>query len=89
MFIDFSRAFDSINHNILFQKLEMYGLDETSTKFFHEYMGNRTQRTVVKGHTSTHARVTCGTAQGSILGPLLFIIYVNDIFKSIKTEGII
>ena len=62
MFVDFSGAFDSINHNILIKKLEMYGLDKIPIKFFKEYMGNRTQRTTVNGHTSEKARVTCGTA---------------------------
>ena len=87
MFIDFSRAFDSINHKILFQKLELYGLDEISLSFFKSYMGNRTQCTTVNGHTSDREKVTCGTAQGSILGPLLFIIYINDLFTSIETDG--
>ena len=87
VFIDFSRAFDSINHNILFQKLEMYGLDPKPIDFFKKYMGNRTQRTKINGHTSEKAQVTCGTAQGSILGPLIFILYINDIFKSIDTDG--
>ena len=86
-FIDFSRAFDSINHEILFSKLKLYGFDIKPIKFFKEYMGKRRQRTCVNGYTSEEARVTCGTAQGSILGPLIFILYINDIFKSIKTEG--
>ena len=87
MFIDFSRAFDSINHKILFQKLELYGLDEILLSFFKSYMGNRTQCTTVNGHTSNREKVTCGTVQGSILGPLLFIIYINDLFTSIETDG--
>ena len=87
VFIDFSRAFDSINHDILLQKLELYGLVVKPIHFCKEYMGKRTQRTTVNGHTSTKAQVTCGTAQGSILGPLIFILYINDIFKSIKTDG--
>ena len=86
-FIDFSRAFDSINHEILFKKLKLYGFDCKPTEFFKQYMGKRKQRTCVNGHTSEVAQVTCGTAQGSILGPLIFILYINDIFKSIETEG--
>ena len=50
-------------------------------------MGNRRQKTSVNGYTSEEADVTCGTAQGSILGPLIFILYINDIFKSINTPG--
>ena len=83
-FIDFSRAFDSIDHNILANKLQLYGFDEISLKFMESYMSKRVQKTVVNGHASTPAQVTYGTAQGSILGPLLFILYVNDVFKSLS-----
>ena len=86
-FIDFSRAFDSINHKILFEKLQLYGFDVLPMNFFKEYMGNRMQRTCINRFTSEKAKVTCGTAQGSILGPLIFILYINDLFTSIKTEG--
>ena len=54
---------------------------------FEAYMGYRRQKTCVNGYTSTETQVTCGTAQGSVLGPLIFIAYVNDIFKSINTTG--
>ena len=86
-FIDFSRAFDSINHGILFEKLKLYGIEGKPLEFFKKYMGNRRQKTCVNGYTSEEAQVTCGTAQGSILGLSIFIIYINDIFKSIKTTG--
>ena len=62
-------------------------MDTVPIKSFMEYMGNRTRRTTVNGHTSEKARVTCGTAQGSILGPLLLIIYLNDNFNSVETDG--
>ena len=86
VFIDFSRAFDSIDHTILAKKLELYGFDENSLKFMSNYMSNRVQRTTVNGHTSPPAQVTYGTAQGSILGPLIFILYVNDVFKSLNAN---
>ena len=84
VFIDFSKAFDTIDHHILFQKLELYGLNNKSLDFFKSYMQNRTQTTSVNGYTSTSAPITYGTAQGSILGPLIFILYVNDVFESVK-----
>ena len=87
IFVDFSRAFDSIDHNILAKKLEMYGLDIMPQKFMREYMSCREQTTIVNGHTSPEAQVTYGTAQGSILGPLIFILYVNDIFKTVNAEN--
>ena len=86
VFIDFSRAFDSIDHSILVEKLKLYGFDENSLKFMQNYMSNRVQRTTVNGHISSPAKVSYGTAQGSILGPLIFILYVNDVFKSLNTD---
>ena len=83
MFIDFSRAFDSIDHKILISKLELYGLDETAINLMKSYMSSRKQLTTVNGFKSQIANVTYGTAQGSILGPLIFILYVNDIFMSL------
>ena len=85
-FVDFSRAFDTIDHNILAEKLKLYGFDGISLKFIKNYMACRAQKTTVNGHTSLQAPVTYGTAQGSILGPLIFILYVNDIFESLNPE---
>ena len=87
VFIDFSRAFDSIDHNILAEKLQMYGLDVKPQKFMKEYMSCRKQTTTINGHISQEAQVQYGTAQGSILGPLIFILYVNDIFDTVKSEN--
>ena len=87
LFVDFSRAFDTIDHNILAEKLKMYGLDEMSQKFMLEYMACRKQTTTVNGFSSSQAQVTYGTAQGSILGPLIFILYVNDIFQSLGHDN--
>ena len=87
VFVDFSRAFDTIDHNILSEKLKMYGLDDMSQKFMLEYMASRKQTTTVNGFSSSQAQVTYGTAQGSILGPLIFILYVNDIFVSLGQDN--
>ena len=87
IFIDFSKAFDTIDHEILTAKFELYGLDKTSQKFMFEYMSYRKHCTTVEGHTSSNTPVTYGTAQGSILGPLIFILYVNDMFSSINQEN--
>ena len=87
VFIDFSKAFDTIDHNILFRKLKLYGLDQNSINFFKMYMTNRSQKTTVNGCTSTVSPITYGTAQGSILGPLIFILYVNDMFRSVNITG--
>ena len=87
VFVDFSRAFDTIDHTILAQKLEMYGLDNVSRKFMLDYMASRRQTTTINGFSSSLAKVTYGTAQGSILGPLIFILYVNDIFESLGQDN--
>ena len=65
----------------------MYGLDDVSQKFMLEYMSNCKQTTAVNGNSSSQAQVTYGTAQGSILGPLIFILYVNDIFNSLGQDN--
>ena len=68
------------------KKLELYGFDQISLKFMKNYMSNRIQTTTINGHTSSMAQVTYGTAQGSILGPLILILYVNDVFKSLNED---
>ena len=87
VFIDFSRAFDSIDHCILMEKLKLYGLDETPLNFVKSYMSCRKQTTTVNGFSSPQLPVTYGTAQGSILGPLIFILYVNDIFETLEEKN--
>ena len=87
IFIDFSRAFDTINHQILMEKLKLYGFDDTPLNFMQTYMHSRKQMTIVNGISSPLEPVTHGTAQGSILGPLIFLLYVNDIFNSLEENS--
>ena len=87
IFIDFSRAFDTIDHQILADKFDLYGLASTSQNFMFEYMSCRKHNTTVNGCKSSNAPVTYGTAQGSILGPLIFILYVNDIFATLNQDS--
>ena len=84
VFIDFSRAFDSIDHNIFICKLKLYGLSEKCITFLSSYIDSRTQCTCINGFKSSEAKLMCGTAQGSILGPLFYILYVNDIFSYVN-----
>ena len=82
LFLDFRKAFDTVSHQILLSKLNSYGIRGAALDFFNSYLTNRKQVTFINNTISTNKIISHGVPQGSILGPLLFLIFINDIHKS-------
>ena len=89
LFLDISKAFDSINHKILLGKLEHIGLSARSLKWFKSYLADRRQCMCINVETSETRTIDLGVPQGSILGPLLFNVYINSLSTAVTKSELI
>ena len=84
IFLDLRKAFDTVDHSLLLTKLKFIGIDNRTLKWFRSYLSGRRHKSFVNGILSDEQPITCGVPQGSILGPLLFLVYINDLTTSLE-----
>ena len=89
IYMDFAKAFDSVPHRRLIAKLQSYGIEGKVLNFISAFLSKRTQVVKVNGEESAVGHVLSGIPQGSVLGPILFVIYINDILESTKSDGLL
>ena len=87
IYFDFKKAFDMVPHKRLLAKLESYGIQGKILKWVEEFLIGRNQYVVVNGERSSSGKVTSGIPQGTVLGPILFAVYINDILENLTSDG--
>ena len=86
LILDFSKAFDTVPHKHLLKKLESYGINGNILSWLEAWLTQREQQVTIEGDKSSTAKVTYGVPQGTVLGPLMFLICINDIGNDIKSK---
>lgn len=89
VFLDLQKAFDTVNHEILLSKLQGYGIREHIFKWMESYLNNRQQYVQFNECTSKLETVVCGIPQGSVIGPKLFILFINDMYEATKKMSLL
>jgi len=84
--LDFSTAFDKVSHSRLLCKLEHYGIRHSTLEWIQQFLSNHTQCVLLDGQYSSQAAVTSGIPQGTVLGPLLFLVYINDLPSTVSSK---
>ena len=84
--LDFSKAFDKVSHQLLFTKLDHYGIRGSTLRWINSFLSDRTQKVIIEGAVPDTVKVTSGVPQGSVLRPILFLIYINDIPNSLLSK---
>ena len=88
IFLDFAKAFNTVNHKILLDKLYYYGIRGNTINWLKSYLSNKKQCVQIGNELSDPLPIKCGVPQGSVLGPLFFLLYINDIVKSAKIASL-
>ena len=86
MLLDFSKAFDKVSHTKLLHKIRHYGITSNTNNWLKAFLGNRSQQVVVNGQASNLAAVLSGVPQGTVLSPMLFLLYINDILEGVHSK---